>query len=156
MIKKSAQTNFSNVHSSGSCGVGFVCNIDGAQSHAIINLGIEAVKNLTHRGAVGADGKTGDGAGVLFQLPKRFLSKIIDQAGIKISHIDNLAVGFFFLRDHIEQEIEAVLQRFDLNAAGWRDVPINDEALGKSALSTKPRIRQLFIDTKEISPEKGN
>ena len=134
--------------------MGFVCNIDGTQSHDIINQGIEALKNLTHRGAVGADGKTGDGAGVLFQLPKRFFSRIIDQSGIQISHIDNLAVGFFFLRDHIERQIEAVLQSFNLNSAGWRDVPTNDEALGKSALSTKPRIRQLFIDTKEISPKK--
>ncbi len=97
MIKKSSQTNFSNVHpSSGSCGVGFVCNIDRTRSHDIISRGIEAVKNLPHRGAVDADGKTGDGAGVLFQLPERFLSKIIDQSGIQTSHIDNLAVGYFF------------------------------------------------------------
>ena len=63
------------VHQSGSCGVGFISNIGKLCSHEIIEWGIEAVKNLTHRGAVGADGKTGDGAGVLFQLPKKFFLK---------------------------------------------------------------------------------
>ncbi len=64
--------NPSDIYHAGSCGVGFVCNITGEKSYQIVRWGIEAVKNLTHRGAVGADGKTGDGAGVLFQLPKKF------------------------------------------------------------------------------------
>jgi glutamate synthase (NADPH/NADH) large chain len=154
MSKKSDREKISNNHSSGSCGVGFVCNVSGVRSNEIIRCGIEAVRNLTHRGAVGADGKTGDGAGVLFQLPKKFLSKIIDQAGFKLSHIDNLAVGSFFLQGDVEQKIENTLQRLSLKTIGWRDVPTDDDALGQSALSTKPRISQLFIDTIDVEPEK--
>ena len=101
----------SGVNNSGSCGVGFVCRIDGAQSHQIVQWGIEAVKNLTHRGAVGADGKTGDGAGVLFQLPKKFFLREIEKSGFNISHIENLAVGVFFLRENKEDEIEDILKK---------------------------------------------
>ena len=72
----------SGTRNSGSCGVGFVCNINGKQSRRIVQWGIEAVKNLTHRGAVGSDGKTGDGAGVLLQLPKKFFLKEIAEVGI--------------------------------------------------------------------------
>jgi glutamate synthase (NADPH/NADH) large chain len=67
---------------SGSCGVGFICNISGTKTHDIVRMGVEAVRNLTHRGAVGADGKTGDGAGVLLQIPRRFLVEEIKIAGL--------------------------------------------------------------------------
>ena len=138
---------------SASCGTGFVCNVAGQKSHRIIQWGIEAVRNLTHRGAVGADGKTGDGAGVLFQIPKKFFLREIAGSGMSISHIDNLAVGVFFLRDSCEPAIEAILKKRGLNPIGWRTVPINDNALGKAALSTKPLIRQVFLDMENI--EKG-
>ncbi len=136
---------------SGSCGVGFVCNINGTKSHEIVSRGVEAVVNLTHRGAVGADGKTGDGAGVSFQLPKRFFQKEIKRLGYELSDIDNLAVGFFFLyKDALETGIDEIVRKHDLVPAGWRDVPVNNDALGRSALAAKPRIRQLFIDTAGI------
>jgi glutamate synthase (NADPH/NADH) large chain len=154
MINKLHPANASDTCCSGSCGVGFVCNVKGAKSHELIEYGVEAVKNLTHRGAVGADGKTGDGAGVLFQLPENFFGDKIVQLGFGLSHINNLAVGFFFLHDDIEKEIENILHKLDLKTTGWRDVPTNDDALGNSALSTKPRIRQLFIDTVNIDRKK--
>ncbi len=136
---------------SGSCGVGFICNIKGTKSHEIVTQGVEAVVNLTHRGAVGADGKTGDGAGVLFQLPTKFFRKEVERLGCKFSDIDNLAVGFFFLyKERIEAGIEEIVRRHGLVPAGWRDVPVDDDALGRSALAAKPRIRQLFIDTAGI------
>ena len=173
-------TKNSNSHP-GSCGVGFVCNINGTKSHEIVEWGIEAVKNLTHRGAVGADGKTGDGAGVLFQIPRRFFLKELGRLGYEISNIDNLAVGVFFINgnppdypsisnplspplskggkggfsyESIESSIEDILKKYGLRIIGWRDVPTNDDALGKSALSTKPRIRQLLIDAAEVEKEK--
>ena len=137
---------------SGSCGVGFVCNISGTKSHEIVSQGVEAVVNLTHRGAVGADGKTGDGAGVSFQLPKKFFQREIERLGCTLSHIDNLAVGFFFLyKDALEAGIDNIVRKHGLAPAGWRDVPVNDDALGNSALAAKPRIRQLFIDTAGIA-----
>ena len=138
---------------SGSCGTGFVCNVAGQKNHKIIQWGIEAVRNLTHRGAVGADGKTGDGAGVLFQIPKEFFLREIAGSGMSISHIDNLAVGVFFLRDACEPAIEAIFNKRGLRTVGWRTVPTNNDALGKAALSTKPRIRQVFLDLEDI--EKG-
>lgn len=154
MANESCRTIPFNTLHSGSCGVGFVCNINGVRSREIIRWGIEGVRNLTHRGAVGADGKTGDGAGVLFQLPKKFFSREMDRLEFKISHIDNLAVGFLFLRDHIEQQVEHIFRKFDLRTVGWRDVPTNEDALGESALSTMPRIKQILLDTADIPPEK--
>ncbi|HMK50080.1 MAG TPA: hypothetical protein VK435_08505, partial [Thermodesulfovibrionales bacterium] len=139
---------------SGSCGVGFVCMINGSKSHQVIRWGVEAVKNLTHRGAVGADGKTGDGAGVLFQLPRNFLRREIERAGFGISHIDNLAVGVFFLREEKEEEIEALLKQRGISTIGWRTVPTDDDALGRAALATRPRIRQLLIDMEGVEGEK--
>jgi glutamate synthase (NADPH/NADH) large chain len=133
-----------------SCGVGFVCNIYGIKSNEIVKLGIESVKNLTHRGAVGADGKTGDGAGILIEIPKRFFLKEIKRLNYRLSNIENLAVGLFFLYAPIEKEIEQIFKKYHLKIVGWRDVPTDDNALGNSALSTKPRIRQLFIDTENI------
>ena len=73
-----------------SCGVGFVCNISGVKSHEIVSWGIEAVKNLTHRGAVGADGKTGDGAGVLLELPKAFFLREVEKKGFSLSLLERV------------------------------------------------------------------
>ncbi len=129
-----------------SCGVGFVCNVSGQRSSQIVAWGIEAVKNLTHRGAVGADGKTGDGAGLLFEIPRKFFQAQIKELGFSISDINNLAVGTCFLSADIEQEIEGLLRRYGFRPVGWRDVPTDDDALGAAALGTKPRIRQILID----------
>ncbi len=142
------------INKSGSCGVGFVCNTKGLKSHQIVKWGIEAVKNLTHRGAVGADGKTGDGAGILFQLPQKFFLKQIDKAKVEISNIDNIAVGAFFLKKECESKIEDIFKSRLIEPIIWRLVPTNDNALGKSALSTKPVIKHLILDMKDIEPDK--
>jgi glutamate synthase (NADPH/NADH) large chain len=137
---------------SGSCGVGFVCHIKGSASHDIVRWGIEAVKNLTHRGAVGADGKTGDGAGVLTRIPMKFFLRELTKRGIVLSDPSSLAVGFFFLRHDIESGIERTLSGYGFRPLLWRDVPVNDSALGKSAFATKPRIRQLLLDAGVVEP----
>jgi glutamate synthase (NADPH) large chain len=136
---------------SSSCGVGFVCDVSGQRSRQIVAWGIEAVKNLTHRGAVGADGKTGDGAGVLLELPRKFFDAKIRELGLSISDIKNLCVGTFFLYADAEHEIEEALKRYGFRPMGWRDVPTNDDALGKAALGTKPRIRQFLIDAAAVA-----
>lgn len=143
-----------NINKSGSCGVGFVCNTKGIKSHQIVRWGIEAVKNLTHRGAVGADGKTGDGAGILFQLPQKFFLKEIQKAGADISVPYNIAAGVFFLKKECEIKIEEILKSHMIKPVMWRLVPTDDEALGKSALSTKPVIKHLILDMENIDPEK--
>ena len=136
-----------------SCGVGFVCNVSGQSNRQIVAWGIEAVKNLTHRGAVGADGKTGDGAGIVTEIPRKFFDSIIRELGLSVSDINNLAVGTFFLYGAREHEIDEVLTGYGFRTIGWRDVPTNDDALGKAALGTKPRIRQLLIDTEGVTLE---
>jgi glutamate synthase (NADPH/NADH) large chain len=134
-----------------SCGVGFVCNISGQSNRQIVEWGIEAVKNLTHRGAIGADGKTGDGAGIITGIPRKFFDMIIGELGLSISDINNLAVGTFFLHSDVESAIEEVLAIYGIRIMGWRDVPTDVDALGQAALGTKPRIKQLLIDTEGIS-----
>ncbi|HTZ17289.1 MAG TPA: glutamate synthase large subunit [Dissulfurispiraceae bacterium] len=137
-----------------SCGVGFVCDMAGKRSAQIVACGIEAVKNLTHRGAVGADGKTGDGAGILIEIPRRFFQKKIDELGFSISDIENLAVGSFFLYGNVENDIVGLVEKYGFSPICWRDVPTDDEALGQAALISKPRIRQLLIDAGKVATEK--
>ncbi len=143
-----------NKNKSGSCGVGFVCNTKGLRSHQIVRWAIEAVKNLTHRGAVGADGKTGDGAGILFQLPKKFFFREIEKAREEILNANDIAVGVFFLKEECEEKIKQILQSHMIKPVMWRFVPTDDHALGKSALSTKPVIKHLILDMKDVELEK--
>src|SRR5574337_462559 len=140
--------------SSASCGVGFVCDIRGTRSHAVVSMGIEAVKNLTHRGAIGADGKTGDGAGVMLQMPWSFFQREQERLGLaKIAPAD-LAVGVFFLYREVETGVEEALGGFGLKTGGWRDVPVDRNALGETARQSMPRIRHLLIDTAGIALER--
>lgn len=134
------------------CGVGFVANISGQASHAILTKAIQAVINLTHRGAVSADAKTGDGAGVLTQIPHKLLTKEIHKQGHHLSHPRDLAVGMiFFPSQNTEAQkkcqalIEEYLTRYGLTILGWRTVPVNSAVLGQKAADTQPDIRQVLI-----------
>ncbi len=131
--------------------MGFVADVSGHRSHRIVERAIEAVINLTHRGAVSADGKTGDGAGVLTQLPHRFFSRELERiAGHAVPEGD-LAVGvIFFPRDPqarrlCQKIIEGSLIRFGLWILGWREVPIDPDALGDKARSTLPDIQHVLV-----------
>ena len=133
-----------------SCGVGFICDVNGKKSNKIVKYGIEAVKNLTHRGAVGADGKTGDGAGILIQIPHKFFKKEIDRLGFEISSIENLGVGVLFLKNNDTSKVEDIAKKMGFKLIGFRDVPIDKSALGKSALETMPVIKQILLDLEGI------
>jgi glutamate synthase (NADPH) large chain len=146
--------NFIMLSGSGSCGVGLVCQIKGIKSRDIVSWGITAVKNLTHRGAVGADGKTGDGSGILTQIPKKFFLKELKERGFRLSDTENLAIGFFFLNAEIESGIQDIVIRYGFRPIGWRDVPINDDAIGQTALATRPVIKQLLIDAEGVEFKK--
>jgi len=135
-----------------SCGVGFVCHIKGDVSNQIVRWGVEAVKNLTHRGAIGGDGKTGDGAGVLTQIPRKFFKKVIDELGYEIADINNLAVGVFFLYDEVEDKVVAEFVKEGIKVLGWREVPTDQDAVGESALKVMPRIKHLLLDMEGIPP----
>jgi len=135
------------------CGVGFICDVYGKPSHQIVKWGIEAVKNLTHRGAIGGDGKTGDGAGILIRIPEKFFAEYISENSLDISDINNLAVGVFFLYKDIKSQIEEYIKKSPFKLIGWRKVPIDTSAVGDSALEVMPEIYHLLLDTEKV--EKG-
>ena len=134
-----------------SCGVGFIAAIDGAPRREVVVKGIEALKAIWHRGAVDADGKTGDGAGIHVQIPQRFFRDHVERTGHTLR--DGLmAVGMIFLprTDFAAQEIcrgivETEVLRLGYTIYGWRQVPVNINVLGDKANSTRPEIEQIMI-----------
>ncbi|MFC1752166.1 glutamate synthase large subunit [Thermoproteota archaeon] len=134
-----------------SCGVGFVCDIKGNKSNTIVRQGIKALNRLSHRGAVGADPKTGDGAGLLIQLPHTFLAKECEKIGVSLPKVGDYAVGLIFLpTDEGEQNFcvkifEKIIQEEKQILLGWRDVPIDESVIGRGARETMPVMRHIFI-----------
>ncbi len=134
-----------------SCGVGFVAHIKGEKSHAIVTQALEILKNLDHRGAVGADPLMGDGAGILLQMPHDLFKKWAAAEGHDLPEPGDYGVAMCFLpRDEASREI--VVNNLEMFAAkegqtvlGWRDVPVTLEGLGKAVIDSMPVIRQCFI-----------
>jgi len=138
------------------CGVGFVCNIKNHKSHAIIRQGLEILQRLTHRGAVGADPRAGDGAGILVQLPDAFFRAVM---GFELPPSGQYGVAHVFLPRKAEarREMESLVERH-LTAGGhrilgWRDVPVDNRDLGESVLPTEPFIRQVFVGRPADCPD---
>ena len=133
------------------CGVGFVAHIKGRKSHAIVEHGLLILKNLTHRGAVGADAKAGDGAGILIQIPDRFFREELAKQGVKLPPVGQYGVGNVFLprepasRLACEYEIERAVKDEGQILLGWRDVPVDSTDLGESVKRVEPVMRQVFI-----------
>ena len=138
-------------HEHDACGTGFVACLHGRRAHAVLARGLEALESLDHRGAAGADGETGDGAGVMAHLPLALLLPAIAARGA--GHVDpgDLAVGMCFLpaaapaRPRAEAIAEQACRESGLTVIGWRDVPTNPEALGARARETMPVVRQLLL-----------
>lgn len=135
----------------GSCGVGFVCDIKGRRSNKIIEQGLEVLRRLSHRGAVGADPKTGDGAGILIQIPHSFLLKECARIGISLPDAGDYGAGLVFLpaerreQKFCAQVLERIIGQEGQRFLGWRDVPLDGSIIGKTARETEPVIRQIFI-----------
>lgn len=134
------------------CGVGIVAQIQGRPSNEILQLGVTAVSNVTHRGALDADNKTGDGAGVTTQIPAAIFLEEAEKLGSKLNDISELGVGVIFLDagetgDRLKGKIlvEGVLRNRGISVIGWREVPLNPGALGDKALSTLPDIHHILI-----------
>jgi glutamate synthase domain-containing protein 2/glutamate synthase domain-containing protein 1/glutamate synthase domain-containing protein 3 len=133
------------------CGIGFVANISGKKSHDIIVKGIEILLNLAHRGACGCDPRTGDGAGVLIQIPHAFFEAECSRSGFALPSPGEYGVGMVFLpvEPHERMECEAILEEIvrdeGLSVLGWRDTPVNADAIGRLARSTQPYIEQIFV-----------
>lgn len=135
-----------------SCGVGFVCDIRGRKTHLIVEQGIKVLERLSHRGAVGADPNTGDGAGLLVQLPHDFLKKVCRRAGIELPPQSNYGAGLVFLpQDKSDRAgcmgiLERVIAEEGQRLLGWREVPVNASVIGKLARDTAPFMAQVFIE----------
>ncbi|MDQ6671184.1 MAG: glutamate synthase large subunit [Chloroflexota bacterium] len=133
------------------CGVGFVARLSGQPGHDIVAKAVEAVANLSHRGAVAADGKSGDGSGVLTQIPRRLFVRELERLGLgRLDEANLLGVGMCFLPPadalgESEQLVGRALSSAGLGLLGWRDVPIDADQLGAAARATLPRIRQALI-----------
>lgn len=134
------------------CGVGAVVNISALREHNILELGKQVLENLQHRGAAGSDESTGDGAGILFQLPHEFFREEAGTLGYKLPDTGKFGVAMVFLQrdDKLRRKCEKILAQaishHGMKVIGWRDVPGDNSCLGDIAKAAEPVIRQLFID----------
>jgi glutamate synthase (ferredoxin) len=133
------------------CGVGFVVNMHGRRSHRIIQQGLEVLENLTHRGACGCDPLTGDGAGILMQMPQDFFAAVAPKAGIRLPAPGDWSVGNVFLppsdgdREAAEAFFEKIVREEGQEFLGWRDVPTDNSTIGGTARDVEPVVRQAFV-----------
>ena len=143
------------------CGVGFVAAIDGKPRREVVVAGINALKALWHRGAVDADGKTGDGAGIHVEIPQDFFHEHIRTQGHEPRH-DQLAVGMIFLprtdldaQERCRSIVEAEILSFGYRIHGWRQVPVNIDIIGEKGNATRPEIEQIMIaNTRDADTER--
>jgi glutamate synthase (NADPH/NADH) large chain len=138
-------------HEHDACGMGFVANIKGQKSHDIIEKGIQILINLTHRGACGCDPETGDGAGILIQIPHTFFARESKTLGFALPAPGEYGIGMLFLpvekhqRLKTEGIIERIIKEEGLSILGWRDTPIQGSAIGRVARASQPYIEQIFV-----------
>ena len=138
-------------HEHDGCGIGFVADIQGRKSHDIVLKGVQILINLTHRGACGCDPQTGDGAGILIQIPHAFFERECKRIGFALPAAGEYGVGMAFLpvdpqeRILCEGILEKVAKEEGLTVLGWRDTPVNGNTIGRLARSSRPYIEQIFI-----------
>ena len=141
------------------CGMGLVASIRGEKSHQIIRKGLEVLINLTHRGAAGCDPETGDGAGILIQIPHAFFVRECGELGLQLPSPGAYGVAMVFLpvdkhsRLQCEGVFERIAQEEGLTVLGWRDTPVNGDAIGREARASQPYIEQVFIARPELMEE---
>ena len=133
------------------CGVGFVANIDGTPSHQIVKEGLTVLENLVHRGAVGSDVNSGDGAGILTQIPWEFFTSRAEASGFSIPEPSESGVGMLFFPTDEEKRtkaielVEEIAEAKGARVLGWRELPVNPDCLGPTARSSMPFMGQLFL-----------
>jgi glutamate synthase (ferredoxin) len=133
------------------CGIGFVVNIKGQASHDIVLKGLEILVNLAHRGACGCDSETGDGAGILIQIPHKFFARETANSGFTLPAPGEYGIAMCFLPVERQQRLvcEGLLERISreegLTVLGWRDTPVEGDAIGRVARASQPYIEQLFV-----------
>jgi glutamate synthase (NADPH) large chain len=150
-----AQGLYDPAHEHDACGIGFVASIRCEKTHEIVRQGIQVLINLTHRGACGCDPETGDGAGILIQIPHKFFARECSQLGFELPAEGEYAVGMTFLpvEKHQRLQCEGILERIiseeGLSVLGWRDTPVNGDAIGRVARASQPYIQQIFVGRPE-------
>ncbi len=146
-----AQGLYHPAHEHDACGIGFVASISGRKSHDIIEKGVQVLLNLAHRGACGCDPETGDGAGVLIQIPHKFFGRECEKLGFTLPSAGTYGVGMIFLpvEKHPRLQCEGILERIvreeGLTLLGWRDTPVYASAIGRVARASQPYIQQIFV-----------
>ncbi len=134
------------------CGIGAVVNIKGVKSHETVKNALKIVENLEHRAGKDAEGKTGDGVGILLQISHKFFSRVCSTLGFSIGGERDYGIGMFFFpqdelkRNQAKKIFEVIVEKEGLNFLGWREVPIHPEILGKKAVDCMPCIMQAFIE----------
>jgi glutamate synthase domain-containing protein 1 len=133
------------------CGVGFVCDIKGRPSQNVLLMALEMLENMKHRGACGCEPDSGDGAGIMVNLPDRFMRGECEKLRIKLPPAGQYAVGMVFLPTDVaaryacEKLFEKVVADYGMETLGWRDVPVNNRCLGHTPRTCEPKIRQVFV-----------
>ena len=134
-----------------SCGVGFVVNIKGKKSHAIVEQALQALCNLDHRGACGCEANTGDGAGILMQVPHEFLVVATANSGFKLPAPGQYGLGMLFMpknpteRETVKAAFTNIVSGEGQTVLGWRDIPTDNASLGKTAVAAEPHMMQVFV-----------
>src|SRR6266446_1164859 len=134
-----------------SCGLGFVVDVKGRRSRRIVEKAIQVLLNLEHRGACGCETNTGDGAGILLQIPQNFLAQECDRLSIELPPQGQYGVGMLFLptdedsRQQCEHLFEKIVREEGQHVLGWRTVPTDSSPIGPTAKASQPFIRQIFI-----------
>jgi len=133
-----------------SCGFGLFAHVEGKASHWLVQMAARSLCRLTHRGAIAADGKTGDGCGLLMSQPEEFLRAVAEEEGLHLER--RFAAGMAFLptaapaAEQARRCLAACLREQGLETAGWRQVPTNPEVCGAEALQNLPRFEQIFVN----------
>ena len=146
-----AGTLYSPEHEHDACGVGMVVDIKGRKSHRIVREALAVLVNMKHRGALGSEPNTGDGAGILMQIPHDFLAAECAALGFALPAPGDYGVGMLFMprdpdrRLAHELQLEAIIRREGQRVLGWRTVPTEDATLGETARASEPVVRQVFI-----------
>ena len=140
------------------CGIGFVVNVKGKKSHEIVDQALTVLENLDHRGACGCEPNTGDGAGILLQVPHAFFREACADIGFDLPAAGHYGVGMVFLPQEAQQQrqcvaqLESIVEREGQRVLGWRDVPTDASNLGSVARDVLPVMRQVYVGRRRVPP----
>ena len=161
-----AQGLYDPVHEHDGCGMGFVAHLRGTRSREVVSNALRLLENLEHRSAVGSDAASSDGSGILLQLPHAFLRTTCAKAHIAVPEAGQYGVGMFFLprawdragQRIIEREVEDIARGLACRPLGWRNVPVNERFIGRTARRARPCIRQFFVAPEgvDLEPHDGS